>query len=134
MLKKEFLKHLLQNEGKFSYSRSPGPGGQNVNKLNTKVSLSFDVLESSLQDQTKKKICKKLSCPIQTQAHETRSRERNKDIAIEKMIEKIFEALKVEKPRKKTHLSKSQKEKRLQNKHHASQKKHDRKSPKMDFE
>src|SRR5690242_18948553 len=61
-----FVKRL-QHEFNFGVSRSSGPGGQNVRKINSKVTLKFDVVGSAiLSDQEKEIILKKLSTKLTT--------------------------------------------------------------------
>jgi ribosome-associated protein len=114
-------------------SRSSGKGGQNVNKVSTKIELVFDVNNSELLSKEEKSIInEKLSNRISKegklilQAHESRSQLMNKEIAIEKLYELLETALKKEKPRKATKPSKAKKEQRLQVKKVISEKKKSR--------
>ncbi len=114
-------------------SRSSGKGGQNVNKVSTKIELVFDVNNSALlSDEEKIIISEKLSNRISKegklilQSQESRSQLMNKGIAIEKLYELLENALKKEKPRKKTKPTKAKKEQRLQIKKEVSDKKKSR--------
>lgn len=114
-------------------SRSSGKGGQNVNKVSTKIELIFDVNNSDLLSETEKAIIsEKLSNRISKegklilQSQESRSQLMNKDIAINKLYELLEAALKKEKPRKKTKPSLAKKEQRLQIKKEMSEKKKNR--------
>jgi ribosome-associated protein len=113
----------FEKEFTFRMSRSSGKGGQHVNKVNTRVELLFDVLNTALLDEDEQnRVIQKLAAIIsqegimQITCQSTRSQKRNKEIAIEKFYEKIEDALKVEKPRKKTKKPKSLDEKRLKEK------------------
>jgi len=114
-------------------SRSSGKGGQNVNKVSTKIELVFDVNASELlSDEEKSIISEKLANRISKegklilQSQESRSQRMNKEIAIKKLYELLEAALKKEKPRKKTKPSKAKKEQRLQVKKEVSEKKKSR--------
>jgi len=114
-------------------SRSSGKGGQNVNKVSTKIELVFDVNSSELLNEEEKAvIMEKLSNRISKegklilQSQESRSQLTNKEIAIDKLYELLENALKKEKPRKKTKPSLAKKEQRLQGKKVLSDKKKNR--------
>ncbi len=112
-----------ENEISLTASRSSGPGGQHVNKVSTKVTLSFDVLHSpSLTDDQKRLILNRLSGRItkegvlQVTAQESRSQFTNKTIALNRFIEEMRSALYIHKKRRKTYVPLSAKIKRLDNK------------------
>ena len=120
----------FEEELSFRSSRSGGKGGQNVNKVETKIELSFDVINSRLlNDEEKKKILSKLKNRIDKEgmfkivSQSERSQFLNKTVAIKKFIDLISDALKKEKIRKKVSLSRSEKEKRLNEKKKLSVKK-----------
>ena len=120
----------LVNELMFSFSRSSGPGGQNVNKVNTKVELRFDVINSFvLIEEEKTLLFAKLANKINSEgiliivSQATRSQLKNKSEAIAKFYKFINEALMPEKIRKPIKVSKQAKEKRLKNKKELSEKK-----------
>ncbi len=113
----------LLNEFQFLTSRSSGPGGQNVNKVNSKVEVRFDVQNSILlNDEQKEIILQKLSGKINSEgflcvvSQKDRSQLLNKEDAIRKLYLLIEKALKPIKPRKKTRPTKSSVEKRLTSK------------------
>jgi ribosome-associated protein len=111
------------SELNFRTSRSGGPGGQNVNKLETRVELLFDILHSTLLSETlRQRLLKNLAPHIDSSGmlsvtvQESRSQWQNKQIAIERFAQLIESGLYVPKKRKPTRPSKSAREKRLQQK------------------
>jgi ribosome-associated protein len=107
----------------FRYSRSSGPGGQNVNKLSTKAELLFDLEHSSAIDEaTKARLREKLANTIDNagtisvMSQESRSQYQNRQIAIEKFILLLKKALIVAKPRKNTKPTRTSTKKRLDTK------------------
>lgn len=112
---------IPDEEVRFTFSRSGGPGGQNVNKLNTRVTLWFDVAGSpTLSEYQKKKVLQRLGNRIgkdgllQVVAMQSRTQLANREEALQRFAVLLAGAL-VEKPlRKKTRVSRGAKERRLQ--------------------
>lgn len=120
----------LEKEFSFRTSRSGGKGGQNVNKVSTKVELLWDFNSSLLFDDIEKqKIARRLANRInkenvfQVVAEEERTQLRNKEVAILRTLALIRESLKEEKPRKASKPSKAAVRKRLEDKRQQSLKK-----------
>lgn len=120
----------LEKEFTFRTSRSGGKGGQNVNKVSTKVELLWDFKSSLLFDEIEKqKIAQRLANRInkenilQVIAEEERTQLRNKEIAIKRVLMLIRESLKEEKPRKASKPNKAAVKKRLEDKRQQSLKK-----------
>ena len=114
---------IALSEFKFSYSKSSGPGGQNVNKVATKVTLRWSVNSSrSLSDFQKEKITRKLKNRINDegeliiQSDLTRMRSKNKEDCLKKLSQLVRQALRQQKKRKKTKVPRSSEEKRLKEK------------------
>lgn len=110
----------LSSEFQFLTSRSSGPGGQNVNKVNSKVELRFDIENSSLlTDDQKEILFAKLATKISSEgilsvvSQRDRSQLANKEDAIEKLYLLITKALKPVIRRIKSRPTKSSVEKRL---------------------
>ena len=117
----------------FTACRSSGPGGQNVNKVNTRVTLWFDVVNSpSLSDQQKQMIHNHLPTRINKEgvlrvvSQKYRSQAQNRNTAIERFVSLLHEALKVELPRKKMTIPYAARQRRLEEKKHRSFIKHKR--------
>lgn len=114
----------LSSECIFSTSRSSGPGGQHVNKTETKVELRFNISDSVLLTSAQKRlIIKNLgnklienNSTILLTAQETRSQAKNKSLVIKKLHDLINEALVQDEPRIATRPTKASKEKRISTK------------------
>jgi ribosome-associated protein len=118
----------LLSEFVFKTSRSGGKGGQNVNKVSTKVLIEFSIPDSYLLSEEEKTILlEKLSDRLtkdgvlQIVAQEERSQLANKEIALKKLYATLNKCFIVKKKRKATKASKSSVEKRLQSKKRTSE-------------
>jgi ribosome-associated protein len=125
---------ISEDELTYDFSRSSGPGGQNVNKVNTRVTLYFDVKNSpSLTGFKKKIITAKLRNRINkegvlrviSQTHRTQAA--NKNDATQRLVDLLKDALTFNPPRRKTKPTKGSIKRRLENKKQRSQTKNMRK-------
>jgi ribosome-associated protein len=132
----ETLKKQLETELLFSATRSSGPGGQNVNKVNTQVELRFSFRNSNLfSDDEKDRIFLKLKNKINSEgeliltSQTARTQLDNKENVIEKFYELIEKALTIQKKRLKSRPTAASRLKRLESKKSQALKKLFRKPP-----
>lgn len=119
---------IPEEELSFTASRSSGAGGQNVNKVSTRITLWFDILKSpSLSDKEKQLLLKRLPTRINKEgllwitAQQTRSQAANRELALERFVELVGRALKEQKARKKTRIPRRVREERIADKRKRSQ-------------
>jgi ribosome-associated protein len=97
------------------FSRSSGPGGQHAQKSDTRVEATFDVEASAaLSDAQKRRVIAKAGPVLRAVAQDERSQWRNRELATERLVEALREALRVPRKRKPTKPSKAAKERRLE--------------------
>ncbi|WP_445748563.1 alternative ribosome rescue aminoacyl-tRNA hydrolase ArfB [Polaribacter sp.] len=132
-------KEQIVKELNFKAIRSSGAGGQHVNKVSSKIELTFDLEHSeALIDEEKMLLKTKLSSKLTTEnvliltVEETRSQHKNKELAIKKFLSLLEINLKKPKKRTPTKPSKSVIRKRLETKEKTSVKKALRKKPKLE--
>jgi ribosome-associated protein len=130
---------IPESEYTLSYVRSPGPGGQNVNKVSSACELRFRVNATSLLDEAARERLRTLAGRRLTQndeiviaAHRHRGQEANRRDAIERLERLIEQARHVPKPRKKTRPSRAAKARRLEGKRIKQAKKRLRGRPALD--
>ena len=120
---------IAEHEIEWQFIRSSSAGGQNVNKVATAAQLIFDIQSSSLPDFYKQRLLRLAdhritqSGKIIIKCQETRSQARNRELALEQLIELIRSVARVQKKRIATRPSRAAKEKRLQSKKQQGQKK-----------
>ncbi len=138
MIFSEEIKKRLEKECTFTATRSSGPGGQNVNKVNTRVELRFPVNESSVfSEKAKENILNKLANRINSEgelllfSESERTQLANKQKVFERFILLVKNASTPKKKRIKTRPTESSKQKRLEKKKINSQKKQLRKNPEI---
>ena len=130
------MPEIGQGELRFAYSRSSGPGGQNVNRVETRVTLLFDVDASpSLTDAQKRRIHSRLATRINKDgvlrvvSQRFRTREANRRAAVERFEELLAEALRRQRPRRKTRVPKAVKRRRIESKRRRGEIKRSRSKP-----
>ena len=111
-------------------SRSSGPGGQHAQKSETRVEAVFDVEASSaLTDGQKKRVLAKAGPVLRAVAQDERSQSRNRELAVERLVAKLAEALRVERRRVATRPTRAAEERRLAEKRRRAQVKRTRAQP-----
>lgn len=120
-------------------SRSSGPGGQNVNKVETRVTVRFDVAGSAvLTEPQRRRILDRLSSRITKEgvllvsSQEHRSQAANRDEAMARLAELLAGAVRPPRRRKRTRPPRAAKRRRLENKRRRAQKKRLRRTPSID--
>jgi ribosome-associated protein len=97
------------------FSRSSGPGGQHAQKSETRVEAVFDVEASqALTARQKQRVLRKAGPVLRAVAQDERSQARNRELAVERVVEALREALRVERRRVPTKPSAKAKERRLE--------------------
>ncbi|MDO6742982.1 alternative ribosome rescue aminoacyl-tRNA hydrolase ArfB [Tenacibaculum soleae] len=129
----------LLKELKFKAIRSSGAGGQHVNKVSSKIELTFNLTDSNqLSENQKEILSKKLANRLTKEgvlilfSDETRSQHRNKELAIKRFLELITQGLKRPKIRRTTKPTKASVKRKAENKQRNALKKTLRKKPKLD--
>jgi len=127
---------IIIQELHFKAVRSSGAGGQHVNKVSSKVELTFDLENSNgLTHEEKELLLKNLISKLTKEnmllltCSESRSQHKNKELVIKRFFKTLKNGLKIPKRRKATKPSKSSIQKRLEKKKKQAKKKLDRKKP-----
>jgi ribosome-associated protein len=114
----------------FRTSRSSGPGGQHAQKSETRVEALFDVEASSaLTDRQKHRVVSKAGAVLRAVAQDERSQARNRELAVERLVEKLRQALAVPRRRVPTRPSSQARERRLEDKRRRARTKSLRRPP-----
>lgn len=133
-----FDEQVLLTELQFKAVRSSGAGGQHINKVSSKVVLSFDLTSAKVFTEDHKALLfKNLATRLTSdgvlilQSDESRSQHKNKELVIKRFLELINQSLIIPKKRKPTKTPKAAKLKRLSKKRQQSEKKANRKPPEI---
>jgi ribosome-associated protein len=121
---------LPLTEIELQVSRSSGPGGQHAQKAETRVVAVFDVEASSaLTDTQKRRVVARAGQVLRAVAQDERSQSRNRELAVERLVAVLREALRVERKRVATKPTKAARERRLEQKKRRSETKRLRRPP-----
>ncbi len=113
---------IPRSEIELRFSRSSGPGGQHAQKSDTRVEASFDVEASqALTEAQKRRVLAKAGPILRAVAQDERSQWRNRELATERLVESLREALRVPRRRRPTKPSKAAVERRLEQKRRRSE-------------
>src|SRR5262245_2421519 len=112
-------------------SRSSGPGGQHANVTASRIEAVFDVEASeSLSDAQRDLLMRRVGDRVTAVAQDARSQARNRELALERLREKLAEGLRRPRPRRATKPSRPARERRLEQKRRTSERKAQRRRPK----
>jgi ribosome-associated protein len=121
---------IPRSEIELRFSRSSGPGGQHAQKTESRVEAVFDVEASSaLTDRQKSRVLTRAGPVIRAVAQDERSQWRNRELAVDRLVEQLRQALRVERRRRPTKPTKASQERRLEQKRRRSEIKRLRRSP-----
>jgi len=121
---------LPRREIELRFSRSSGPGGQHAQRTETRVEAVFDVEASTaLTERQKRRVVAKRGPVLRAVAQDERSQWRNRELAIDRLVDALRAALQVRKARRPTKPSKAAKERRLAAKRRRGDVKRLRRSP-----
>ena len=121
---------LPRSEVELLVSRSSGPGGQHANTAETRVEAVFDVEASAaLSEAQKRRVVAKAGPVLRAVAQDERSQLRNRELAVERLVERLREALRVERRRVPTRPTAAAREQRLKSKRRRSDTKRLRRPP-----
>jgi ribosome-associated protein len=112
----------IRSEIAFRFSRSSGPGGQHAQKSSTRAEAIFDVEQSTgLTAAERRRVLAKLGPVVRAVAQDERSQLRNRELATERIVEQLREAVRVRRTRRPTKPTAAAKEQRLDEKRRRGQ-------------
>jgi ribosome-associated protein len=118
------------SEIKVRTSRSSGPGGQHANVTASRVEAVFDVASSTaLSEAQKRRVIERVGPRVTAVAQDARSQGRNRELALERLRDRLRRALAVPRPRRPTAPTAGSRERRLAEKRRAAQRKRARRPP-----
>jgi ribosome-associated protein len=114
-------------------SRSSGPGGQHANVTASRVEAVFDVERSqALDEQQRARLVERLGPIVTAVAQDARGQARNRELALQRLAQKIAGGLRVQRKRRPTRPTRASKERRLEQKRRAGARKQNRRRPAAD--
>ena len=126
-------REIPDSEIELRTSRSSGPGGQHANVTASRVEAVFDVASSSaLTEEQKRRVMARVGPRVTAVAQESRGQARNRELALERLADRLDRALAVQRKRRATKPSRASKERRLQQKRRTGDRKRERRKPSLD--
>jgi ribosome-associated protein len=111
-------------------SRSSGPGGQHANVTASRIEAIFDVdASAALSPEQKRRVTSRLGRHVTAVAQDARSQSRNRELALERLQQRLTSALAITRPRTATKPTRASVQRRLESKRRQSARKHDRRRP-----
>jgi ribosome-associated protein len=124
---------ITPDELEWRFTGSGGPGGQHANTANTRVELVFDIETSaSLGPRQRARLLERLGPRVRVVVSERRSQRQNRELALERLQDRLAGALHIEAPRVATRPSRSSKRARVESKRRNSERKRTRRAPRID--
>ena len=120
---------IPRDEIELRASRSSGPGGQHANVTASRVEAVFDVHASSLTDAQKARIAARLGPRVTASAQDTRSQARNRELALQRLADRLGKALEIPRPRHATRPTAASRHKRVEGKRRRGEVKRARRRP-----
>lgn len=121
------------DELEWRFTGSGGPGGQHANTSNTRVELVFDIAASeSLGPRHRARLLDRLGSRVRVVASERRSQLQNRELALERLRDRLANALHIEPPRVATRPSRASKRARVEQKRRQGERKRTRRAPRID--
>jgi ribosome-associated protein len=114
-------------------SRSSGPGGQHANVTASRVEAVFDVAASQALDEPQRsRLLERLGAVVTAVAQDARGQSRNRELALQRLAQKLAAALRVQRKRRPTRPSRASKQRRLEQKRRTAEKKRRRGRPPLE--
>lgn len=114
-------------------SRSSGPGGQHANVTASRVEAVFDIEASAaLDDGQRARLLERLGPVVTAVAQDARGQSRNRELALSRLAQKIAAGLRVQRKRRPTRPSRASKQRRLEQKRRAGERKRNRRKPSLE--
>ena len=124
---------ISPDELEWRFTGSGGPGGQHANTANTRVELAFDVEASeSLGPRQRTRLLERLGPRVRIVVSERRSQMQNRELALERLRDRLADALRVERARVATRPSRASQRARVEHKRRHGEQKRTRRTPRID--
>jgi len=122
--------HIPRHELQVTFSTSGGPGGQHANRSHTRVELRLDLETSTAFGPVQRqRVIDRFGPEIRVVVDDERSQTRNRALAEDRLVERLREALRVDKPRRPTKPTRASKQRRVESKQRRGQLKQTRRKP-----